>query len=153
MLQPQPDRMLCLDEPTHHNNTPNNTDSKNNLVRNSLIAGTFAGVTGTDVLCLIPNGCVLRTKMQSAAAVSVPSTRRKPTCPLSSVGLCICTTPPPPPPPPPPTTEVLSRYCYKRFNTVESLHSTQAWALPLTAQAVYKATVFSVNNNNITTTS
>jgi predicted membrane channel-forming protein YqfA (hemolysin III family) len=117
---------------------PNNTDSKNNLVRNSLIAGTFAGVTGT---CSVYPMDVLRTKMQSAAAVSVPSTQTK-LSPLVSAAVHQHHHHQGP-------LQVLLQTL--QHGGIRALYT--GMALPLTAQAVYKATVFSVNNNNITTTS
>lgn len=111
----------------------NKTVSNNNLVRNSLIAGTFAGITST---CSVYPLDVLRTKMQSAAAaVCVSSTQTKATPLIVSASV--------------------HHHHHHRGPLQVFLQTLQhggiralytGMALPLTAQAVYKATVFSVND-------
>jgi hypothetical protein len=117
------------------NNNNINTDATNkSLVRNSLIAGTFAGVTST---CSVYPLDVLRTKMQSAAAVSLESTQQTSKSPLAVSA----------------SVQHHHHHHYRgplqvflqtlQHGGIRALYT--GMALPVAAQAVFKAAVFSVN--------
>lgn len=101
--------------------------SESNIVRNSLIAGTFAGIAGT--VSVYPLD-VLRTKMQSAAAsvtVSQSGSKSRTLLAVQQRGT---------------VQQVLLHTL--QHGGIRALYT--GMALPVTAQAVYKATVFAVNN-------
>lgn len=88
-----------------------NSSSPNNLVRNSLLAGSTSGMAST-IACLPFD--VVRVKMQSMVLASTH---------LGIAGTVRCTI---------------------QFDRLRALYS--GLALPLAAQALYKGTVFTVNN-------
>lgn len=112
-----------LELPRHAGNALRPVSTESNIVRNSLIAGTFAGIAGT--LSVYPLD-VLRTKMQSAASVSVSQTGKSRTLLAVHRG----------------PIQVLVHTL--QHGGIRALYT--GMALPVTAQAVYKATVFAVNN-------
>ena len=102
--------------------------NESNIVRNSIIAGSLAGIASTSTFYPFD---VLRTKMQSAAAHESSSSHASAS-----------------------KTRTLSAVSTHRGPVQVLFHTLQhggiralytGLALPLTAQAVYKATVFSVN--------
>ena len=116
-------RPLELPRRTVHNALPP-VGTESNFVRNSIIAGTLAGIAGT--VSVYPLD-VLRTKMQSAASVSVSHTGKSRTLVAVHRG---------------PVQQVLLHTL--QHGGIRALYT--GMALPVTAQAVYKATVFAVNN-------
>jgi hypothetical protein len=98
------------------------TREKQNVVRNSLMAGSISGMASTAVLYPLD---VLRTKMQSASILASSSSSASATAAASRGPL-----------------QVLKHTL--EHGGVRALYT--GLTLPLAAQAIYKGTVFTVNN-------
>jgi len=122
-----PVRRLTAPSKPASNSVPTNKES--NVVRDSIIAGSLAGIASTSTFYPFD---VLRTKMQSAAAHETTSVSSQATKSRSLSAVSTAHRGP---------LQVL--FHTLQHGGISALYT--GLALPLTAQAVYKATVFSVN--------